>query len=104
MEVTMGYFANGTEGMDYELSVCVKCVHNENEDKGCPVWLTHLLYAYEECNNVGKTNAANMLDILIPRGDGGNGRCTMFVPLSRLKSKRDVKLEERLDEVKAGKW
>lgn len=76
----MGYFANGTEGMSYEEKYCSRCVHfqRDDNDPSCPVWLAHLLYAYDECNNDG--NAARMLGMLIPRSkDGiGNAQCAMY--------------------------
>jgi hypothetical protein len=76
----MGYFSNGTEGDMYEVQFCNHCKH-ENEEKGCPVMLTHVLYAYEECNN--ESNAKRMLDMLIPREGIENKQCTMFVPRGR---------------------
>lgn len=78
----MGYFSNGIEGDMYEAQYCGNCAHNDAET-GCPVMLCHILYAYEECNNRGKTNAANMLDILIPRVGAFNGKCKMHLPIVR---------------------
>jgi len=77
----MGYFSNGTEGMDYQERYCSRCVHDANRD--CPVWAAHLLHNYDECNNKG-----SILHMLIPRSkDGlGNEQCKMFVP--RQKGKR----------------
>lgn len=72
----MGYFANGTEGDMFEAQNCNKCVH-EDDEKGCPVMLAHLLYSYELCNakdHPGK----HMLDMLIPRKGAWNERCAMF--------------------------
>lgn len=68
----MGYFSNGTEGMDYEAQWCDHCLHRD----GCAVWMAHTLYNYKECNNPD-----SILHILIPlTEDGlGNERCTMFV-------------------------
>lgn len=79
----MAYFSNGTEGMDYCAQWCDRCVHQNGADgkSGCPVWLVHLLYAYEECNS--KSNAKAMLDTLIPMvpSKHGNyrvaGQCSM---------------------------
>jgi hypothetical protein len=75
----MGYFSNGSEGMDYEEQFCRRCIHyGPEEGPGCPVWLAHLLFNYEECNR--ESNAHTMLDMLIPREDSvGNLECTMFV-------------------------
>jgi hypothetical protein len=80
----MGYFSNGTEGAIYESTFCRRCVHYDHklgEDKPCPVWMAHFLYAYELCNEEEHPGKV-MLDMLIPReepGLNGNGRCRMFV-------------------------
>lgn len=76
----MGYFSNGTEGDLYESRYCNRCVH-EDDEKGCPVMLAHILYAYELCNEE-KHPGKVMLDLLIPRSkDGcGNEQCVMFHP------------------------
>lgn len=81
----MGYFSNGIEGAIYQDHFCERCVNwrdlDDGRGPGCPVWDAHLLYAYEECNS--ESNAAAMLDMLIPReepGLNGNGQCTMFRP------------------------
>jgi hypothetical protein len=71
----MGYFSNGTEGMDYELEYCERCVHEKPDDGGCAVWLAHLLHNSDECNN-----PQSILHLLIPRlKGGGNGQCAMFI-------------------------
>ena len=75
----MGYFANGAEGMDYQEQYCFRCRHWPDDDRvgeGCVVWLAHLLYGYELCNE-----EKNPLNILIPRTkDGlGNEQCAMFL-------------------------
>lgn len=81
----MGYFSNGTEGAIYEDTFCRRCVHyGPEEGPGCPVWLAHLIHAYDLCNDDPNTSPGKqMLDMLIPpREDGGlngNGRCVMFV-------------------------
>ena len=82
----MGYFSNGTEGAIYEETFCARCVHYDNEigeDQPCPIWMMHLLYAYELCNEGEDNPGKVMLDSFIPRreegGLNGNGRCTMFV-------------------------
>jgi len=76
----MGYFSNGTAGMDYAARYCDKCQHQGPPDgPGCSVWLAHELYNYDECNNKN-----SILHILIPRTkDGlGNEQCTMFRPMA----------------------
>ena len=70
----MGYFANGTEGMEYEAKYCDRCVHNL-EEHGCPVWAAHMLWNYEECNKPD-----SILYKMIPRKkDGFCGKCFSFV-------------------------
>ena len=69
----MGYFANGTAGMEYEEKYCTMCVHYED----CPVLLAHMLYNYDQHGN---KKLADVLDLLIPCDvDGANGKCTMFL-------------------------
>jgi len=71
----MGYFSNGSEGEAYFERYCAKCLHNgDGEGPMCPIWNLHLWHNYAECNN-----KESMLHELIPRENGGNGRCSMFV-------------------------
>lgn len=73
----MAYFSNGTEGMVFEDVYCCRCVHyREPDDGGCPVWILHLLWNYEQNKDEDKRLA---LDLLIT----GNGftepyQCEMF--------------------------
>ena len=71
----MGYFSNGTEGMDYHATYCAHCKHDENED--CPVWAAHLAFNYDECNK-----PESILHMLIPRSKDklSNEECKMFMP------------------------
>lgn len=69
----MGYFPNGSEATDYEQRYCERCVHQDADERGCPVFGAHLIFEYEECNA--------LLDMLIPVGkQGGNEQCSMFHP------------------------
>lgn len=70
----MGYFANGSEGTDYEQRYCARCVHGDGEGAGtCAVWLLHLLHNYDP------EPAPRMLNVLIPRdAEGWNTQCAMF--------------------------
>ena len=71
----MGYFSNGTEGAIFEERFCSRCAHSdyrEGKDFGdrdnppCPIWMAHLLYAYELCNEDAEKNPGKqMLDMLI---------------------------------------
>lgn len=76
----MGYFSNGTEGMDYEATVCSRCVHYDTSDQnmGCPILRLHMVWNYDACDDDGKRHA---LDSFIPRHGIYNGLCTMFHPI-----------------------
>jgi len=75
----MGYFSNGTEGMDYEAEYCDKCVHMQDEHNPCAVLMAHMILNYDECNNKD-----SILHMLIPRGEsGGNKKCKMFMEASK---------------------
>ena len=67
----MGYFPNGSAGADYQERYCNRCVHDEPDiDKpGCPVWGAHLLHNYHQFDD-GQERVRDILDMLIPRGDG----------------------------------
>ena len=64
----MGYFSNGTEGLDWEAENCMSCVHEKN----CAVLIAHLLHNYDECNNPD-----SILHEFIPYENGVNGKCLM---------------------------
>jgi len=75
----MGYFANGSEGDEYENQYCHRCVNFIDRfncgSESCPVLDAHLLYNYEDCNS-----PESILHILIPRDEKGNNQqCTMFL-------------------------
>ena len=88
----MGYFANGTAGMDYQEKYCVKCVHWRSRGKAtfesCPVWDLHQEYGYDRnaSSNLNLAwNAVNnmsdiVLDTLIPMNNMGdqNKQCEFF--------------------------
>jgi len=73
----MAYFSNGTEAMQFQDEYCYNCINDSDKTKGCTVWLLHLQYAYDECNNKG--NAKQMLDALIPMDEktGFADKCSM---------------------------
>jgi hypothetical protein len=67
----MAYFANGTEGSIFEHNWCARCVHNDfthgkepGVDPPCPVWMAHLLYNYDLCNEKDHPGKV-ILDMLI---------------------------------------
>ena len=74
----MGYFANGTEGLQYQEEHCSRCVHSQQsaEYPSCPVWDAHVLFAYEECDS--KSNAEQILELLIPNAGTGNAQCALY--------------------------
>jgi hypothetical protein len=79
----MAYFPNGTSGMCYEEEYCCNCVHFGDPDgPGCPIWLLHLLYNYDQCRK-GKTGSTvkSILGTLIPETKDGLGaeQCSMFL-------------------------
>jgi len=85
----MGYFANGTEGEMFEEAWCSRCVHSDTSgereigvDPPCPVWMAHIMFAYEECN--ASSNAKAILDMLIEDHRDGSvfvNECQMFHPV-----------------------
>lgn len=79
--MTVGYFANGTEGSIYKERYCRRCIHYGPEN--CPVWFAHLLHNYDECNKDD-----SILHLLIPlTSDGlGNEQCLMFIERDREKA------------------
>lgn len=70
----MAYFSNGTESRMYEAQYCDRCVH-QHPEHGCPVWGTHELWNYDECNKPD-----SVLHRMIPRTEDGlgNEQCTFF--------------------------
>lgn len=64
----MGYFSNGTEGMDYEDKYCDHCVHGGD----CAVWDAHFMFNGDE-------NKKDVLNLLIPRAGTSNLKCKMFI-------------------------
>ena len=92
----MGYFANGTEGAMFEEANCSRCVHSDisgDREIGahppCPVWMAHMLFAYELCNEKEHPGKV-ILDMLIPnerpiasdgRPAGPHQDCAMFHPI-----------------------
>ncbi len=63
----MAYFANGSEGMVFDLQ-CSMCRYS---DEPCPIAAVQMLYNYKACNN--KTARA-ILDDLV----SDDGTCSMY--------------------------
>ena len=82
----MGYFSNGTEGLIFQETYCERCLNwrdlDDGRGPGCPVYDSHLLYAYELCN-AGDHPGKVLLDLLIKRTEVGGidgNECQMFLP------------------------
>lgn len=88
----MGRFANGMMGDCYEADNCNSCWHGADKEKGCPVWLLHLLWNYDQKDGDDKTLA---LETFIPTTGAPlwNKKCTMFIP------KELTEEEERLAKI-----
>ncbi len=70
----MGYFSNGSEGMDYQAAWCDRCVHDDPEaQRFCPIWGLHL--EWNPCEEGDRDHACQKF---IPRVGIWNGACTMF--------------------------
>jgi len=90
----MGYFSNGTEGEMFEEAWCSRSVHSDisgereiGVDPPCPVWMAHIMFAYEECN--ASSNAKAILDMLIEDHRGRRRVCERVrdVPPGRRRSR-----------------
>lgn len=88
----MGYFPNGSAGMDYEATYCERCVNwkdNGSGSEGCFIFDLHLLWNYDACNGKDapsdsvKKSKWEALEHFIPtRKDGiGCEQCRMFHPI-----------------------
>lgn len=76
----MGYFSNGSEGLDYEARYCSRCVHESEDKETCPVLTLHMIWNYDACGDSPEAKAKKKaLDTLIPREGIGNGQCSMFM-------------------------
>ena len=79
----MGYFPNGTAGMDYEARYCERCEHMD-ADTACPVLVIHFAWNYDAVGKDADVDKREALELFIPRTkDGlGNERCAMFIAAS----------------------
>jgi hypothetical protein len=73
----MGYFPNGTDGAIFEEKYCMRCTHyglvnGEFPAGGCPVWVVHLVYNYDQLDD-GQEKLKDVLSTLIPN------ECRMFI-------------------------
>ncbi len=92
----MGYFSNGTEGDIYEAEHCEKCVHWKHDQQtdtwGCPVMDAHTLHNYEQTENKA---LESVLGRLIPRGERGNLKCSMFINAEEVKRIRRARQDAK---------
>ena len=88
----MGYFSNGSEGMDYEEKFCRRCIHDEDEN--CPVLGLHKEWNYEQHTQGYKKV---VLSHFIPHSSKGgwNLACKMYIPngegVAQLRAMHDAK-------------
>lgn len=70
----MGYFPNGSSGDKFREEFCQRCVHENPDDMGCPVWNLH-----QDAEWLKVPREA--LDVLIPMRAGGihADKCAMFI-------------------------
>ncbi|KKK81594.1 hypothetical protein LCGC14_2811890 [marine sediment metagenome] len=77
----MGYFSNGTEGLDYEHRYCNRCIHGSKEGEGChecPVLAAHFEFNSDQNSD---ENLNYILGLFIPIADDkiSNEQCAMFI-------------------------
>ncbi len=77
----MGYFSNGSEGMDYEDGVCLHCKHAPTGGSACAVLMAHSLWNYEALAIGGDKTKAMVLEAMIPRLGLWNDVCTLFAAI-----------------------
>lgn len=84
----MGYFSNGSEGMDFEETWCRQCVH-DSDKVPCPIMGLHRDWNYEQIVD-GKCQGdkAKALSAFIPRHGAFNLSCVMWFPSQEAAAKR----------------
>jgi len=95
----MGYFSNGSEGIDFEAHYCSKCIHEQD----CPVWELHLDWDYlqfpehlkDEVKKAVAATKREALNKLIMYNNGQN-RCVLF----HKTTKPEIKIKTVEDEQK----
>lgn len=78
----MGYFPNGTAAEAFENYNCAHCKHGpvDEDSDGCPIWMAHLAFNYDQFDN---KQVADILGMLIPRDKvGQNSECAMFLAIN----------------------
>ncbi len=76
----MGYFSNGTEGMQYEDDVCAHCKHaaTETETMQCAVMMAHSLWNYDAVGKDADPDKAAVLNAMISQAGIFNAVCSFF--------------------------
>lgn len=80
----MGYFPNGTSGMDYMERYCFRCSNwrdsGDGRGEGCPIMDLHLLWNYDAVGEDKDKTKELALNMFIKRDDKNccNHRCAMF--------------------------
>jgi hypothetical protein len=76
----MGYFPNGSTGMDYQATWCDRCVHSQDRESMCPILSLHYDWNYSSCGETpeAKTQRA-ALDHFIPQIGIENAGCLGFL-------------------------
>ena len=87
----MAHFPNGSSGDKFREAFCQRCVHDNPDDIGCPVWNLH-----QDEDWLKVPRAA--LDALIPMKPGGiyPDKCLMFI--EREDEDRILTVDERFPE------
>jgi hypothetical protein len=80
----MGYFPNGTSGLDYQERVCSRCVNwrdkGDGRGEGCPIIDLHYLWNYDAVGKDADKTKKTALDMFIARDEEGfNKQCEMFL-------------------------
>lgn len=75
----MAYFPNGTTAEIAQEEYCLKCLHGQDEEKGCPVWDLHFHWNYDAVGADADADKKLALDMLWPQDGLHPGDCRMFV-------------------------
>lgn len=97
----MGYFSNGSEGMDYQSEYCHDCVnHRDKQDErgyGCAIWDLQL---FEASEIEGYIDIDKVLNHFIPREGCNNEQCEMYLTYQDVKT--DIEIEQNKKQLKLG--
>ena len=84
----MGYFPNGTAGMDFQERFCLRCVNHRDLDdgrgEGCAVWDAHLIAPSQHPEHAkseferGQAEATQLLLGVLIEKKGLDNDCKLF--------------------------